>query len=55
MQIEVHQFILALADTGCAPGDTVATLAKLSASTPANLFSADEFPLHRKLRCLRNL
>lgn len=47
MQIEAQHFTLALADTG-------ATLAKLSASTPAHLLLADESPLHRKLQCLRN-
>ena len=54
MQIEAQHFTLALADTCCAPGDTVATLAKLSASTPADLLLADESPLHHKLQCLRS-
>ena len=42
-------FVLAEADTCCAPGYTTLSLRNRSADTPAFLFIADEAPLHRKL------
>jgi gentisate 1,2-dioxygenase len=48
--VEGHApFMLAQADTACAPGYTSVTLRNLSAGEPAFLFMADESPLHRKL------
>ena len=44
-----QRFMLAEADTCCAPGYTAVTLRNVSAATPAFLFIADETPLHRKL------
>ena len=47
--IEGERFVLAEADTCCAPGYTTVSLRNRSADTPAFLFIADEAPLHRKL------
>lgn len=47
--IEDQRFVLAEADTCCAPGYTTVSLRNRSADTPAFLFIADEAPLHRKL------
>ncbi len=44
-----QQFMLAEADTCCAPGYTPVTLANPAADGPAFLFIADETPLHTKL------
>ena len=48
-QAEGQSFVLAEADTCCAPGYTATTLANASPTAPAFLFIADEAPLHRKL------
>ena len=47
--IEDQRFVLAEADTCCAPGYITVSLRNRSADTPAFLFIADEAPLHRKL------
>jgi gentisate 1,2-dioxygenase len=47
--VEDRRFVLAEADTCCAPGYTAVTLTNRSANAPAFLFIADETPLHRKL------
>ena len=47
--IEAQRFLLAEADTCCAPGYTPVILSNLSGSSPSFLFIADESPLHRKL------
>ena len=47
--IEDQRFVLAEADTCCAPGYTTVSLRNRSADTPAFLVIADEAPLHRKL------
>ena len=52
--IEEQRFILAEADTCCAPGYAAVSLANRSATTPAFLFIADETPLHRKLGVFEN-
>ncbi len=44
-----QRFVLAEADTCCAPGFTPVTLANTAGSAPAFLFIADETPLHTKL------
>jgi gentisate 1,2-dioxygenase len=49
VRIDEEGFVLAEADTCCAPGYTPVTLANASADAPAFLFIADETPLHRKL------
>jgi gentisate 1,2-dioxygenase len=49
VQVEEQRFSLAEADTCCAPGYSVVTLANASAVAPAFLFLADETPLHKKL------
>ena len=49
VQVEDQSFVLAEADTCCAPGYTPVTLANASSTAPAFLFIADEAPLHRKL------
>jgi len=50
--VEGQRFVLAEADTCCAPGYTAVSLRNRSADTPAFLFIADETPLHRKLGVL---
>jgi len=47
--IEDQSFLLAEADTCCAPGYSSITLINPSADAPAFLFIADETPLHQKL------
>src|SRR6266853_230282 len=47
--VEEQRFVLAQADTCCAPGYTAVRLSNRSADAPAFLFMADESPLHRKL------
>jgi gentisate 1,2-dioxygenase len=47
--IEDESFMLAEADTCCAPGFSSITLINPSADAPAFLFIADETPLHQKL------
>jgi gentisate 1,2-dioxygenase len=47
--VQEQRFVLAEADTCCAPGYTPVTLANVSASQPAFIFIADETPLHQKL------
>lgn len=47
--VEDRTFMLAEADTCCAPGWSAVTLANRSTTRPAFLFLADESPLHRKL------
>jgi len=47
--VEARRFVLAEADTCCAPGYSALTLVNRSAGAPAFLFVADESPLHRKL------
>ena len=49
-----QHFVLAEADTCCAPGYAETRLRNRSANTPAFLFIADETPLHRKLGVLEN-
>ncbi len=49
VQVAHQAFVLAQADTCCAPGYTPLLLANLSATEPAFLFMADETPLHQKL------
>ena len=49
VQVEEQNFLLAEADTCCAPGYTSVTLANASATQAAFLFIADETPLHQKL------
>ena len=49
VQIEDHRFVLAEADTCCAPGYTPISLTNRSGTAPAFLFIADETPLHKKL------
>ena len=49
VQVEDQRFMLAEADTCCAPGYIKVSLANPSASAPAFIFIADESPLHRKL------
>ncbi len=49
VQVGDQRFLLAAADTCCAPGYTAVTLANASADAPAFLFIADETPLHQKL------
>ena len=49
VQVEDQRFVLAEADTCCAPGYSAVTLANRSTTAPAFLFIADESPLHRKL------
>lgn len=44
-----QRFVLAEADTCCAPGYTAVAVRNLSADQPAFVFMADESPLHRKL------
>ncbi|CAG4884598.1 Gentisate 1,2-dioxygenase [Georgfuchsia toluolica] len=44
-----HRFVLAEADTCCAPGYLPVTLKNRSADQPAYAFLADESPLHKKL------
>lgn len=51
---DAQRFVLAEADTCCAPGYTAVTLANRSADAPAFLFIADESPLHRKLGVFEN-
>lgn len=47
-----QRFVMAEADTCCAPGFTAVALANRSADRPAYFFIADETPLHRKLGVL---
>jgi gentisate 1,2-dioxygenase len=47
--VDGQRFVLAEADTCCAPGYTPVSLSNRSATSPAFLFIADETPLHRKL------
>ena len=47
--IEDQRFVLAEADTCCAPGYTAVSLHNRSPQAPAFLFIADETPLHGKL------
>ncbi len=49
LQVETQRFVLAAADTACAPGYTAVTLGNASGSEPAFIFIADETPLHQKL------
>jgi gentisate 1,2-dioxygenase len=49
VEIEDHRFVLAEADTCCAPGYTGVSLRNRSNDAPAFFFIADEAPLHRKL------
>ncbi len=49
VQIEDQRFVLAEADTCCAPGYTPISLTNRSGTAPAFLFIADETPLHKKL------
>jgi gentisate 1,2-dioxygenase len=49
VQVEEQNFLLAEADTCCAPGYTSVTLANASTTQAAFLFIADETPLHQKL------
>jgi len=53
-QVEDQRFVLAEADTCCAPGFSAVSLANRSADAPAFLFIADEAPLHRKLGVFEN-
>ncbi len=49
IRVEDQRFLLAPADTCCAPGYVPVTLANRSATLPAFVFLADETPLHKKL------
>ena len=49
VMVEDQRFVLAEADTCCAPGYTAVNLRNRSTAAPAFLFIADETPLHRKL------
>lgn len=49
IRIGDQDFVLAEADTCCAPGYTPVRIANRRANAPAFLFIADESPLHRKL------
>ena len=49
VQVGEQGFVLAEADTCCAPGFSAVRLVNRSARVPAFLFVADETPLHRKL------
>jgi gentisate 1,2-dioxygenase len=51
---DAQRFVLAEADTCCAPGYTRVSLRNTSATAPAFLFLADESPLHRKLGVFEN-
>ena len=51
---DAQRFVLAEADTCCAPGYTAVTLVNRSADAPAFFFIADESPLHRKLGVFEN-
>lgn len=51
---DAQRFVLAEADTCCAPGYTAVTLTNRSAGAPAFLFIADESPLHCKLGVFEN-
>jgi gentisate 1,2-dioxygenase len=52
--VEDQRFILAEADTCCAPGYTPVSLRNRSADKPAFFFIADETPLHKKLGVFEN-
>jgi gentisate 1,2-dioxygenase len=54
VRVEDQRFMLAEADTCCAPGYCAVTLSNTSATTPAFLFIADETPLHKKLGVFEN-
>lgn len=54
VRVEDQRFMLAEADTCCAPGYTAVSLTNRSANAPAFIFIADETPLHRKLGVLEN-
>jgi gentisate 1,2-dioxygenase len=54
VRIEDQFFIMAEADTCCAPGYSAVSLHNLSASAPVFIFIADETPLHRKLGVFEN-
>ena len=47
-------FLLAEADTCCAPGYEAVTLTNRLADQPSFVFIADESPLHRKLGVYEN-
>ncbi len=49
VRIEDQNFVMAEADTCCAPGYTQVDVSNRSATEPAFLFMADETPLHKKL------
>ena len=49
VQVQDQRFVLAWADTCCAPGYTGVALTNTSTTAPAFLFIADETPLHKKL------
>ena len=49
VQVTDQNFLLAEADTCCAPGYTPVTLRNASTMQPAFIFIADETPLHQKL------
>jgi len=53
-QIEDQRFVLAEADTCCAPGFSAVSLTNASPTAPAFLFIADETPLHKKLGVFEN-
>jgi gentisate 1,2-dioxygenase len=52
--IEQQRFVLAAADTCCAPGYTSITLRNRSPHNPVFVFIADESALHRKLGVYEN-
>jgi gentisate 1,2-dioxygenase len=54
VRVEDQSFMLAEADTCCAPGFSSITLINPSAGAPAFLFIADEAPLHQKLGVFEN-
>ena len=49
VHVEAEKFVLAKADTCCAPGFSPVTLVNRDPASPSYLFIADESPLHRKL------
>ncbi len=54
MSTAEHNFVLAEADTCCAPGYSAVSLRNRSETAPAFLFIADETPLHQKLGVFEN-
>ena len=53
-KVEDQAFMLAEADTCCAPGYSAVTLRNRESGKPSFLFIADESPLHRKLGVFEN-